>query len=207
MIVFLHTTSKLLERFEDLVRTYDSDIEIRHFVHEQLLKTASETGKADITAFETAVEKINELQPTTLICTCSTYGDACDNRTDIERIDKPVVAHLVNDYQKIGVVYTAKSTKEATENLIRNIAANAKKDIQIELIDCSEFWPYFEAGDHPSYHQSIAKKIMEVTDQVDVFFLAQASMEAAKSYLTNFEKKVYSSPEFGVKTYLTRFMH
>ncbi len=202
MIAFLHTTSTLLERFEDLVRKYDSDIEIRHFVQEKLLQTASETGKADITAFENAVEKIHELQPATLICTCSTYGDACDTRTDIDRIDQPVVEHLVNTYQKIGVAFTAKSTKEATENLIRNMALLAQKPIQIQFIDCSEYWQYFEAGDSTRYHQEIAKKITAESHQADVFFLAQASMEGAKDFLKPLDKEVYSSPEFGIKTYL-----
>ena len=52
--------------------------------------------------------------------------------------------------------------------------------------------------------KSIAKKIKSFENDVEVVFLAQASMEGSINYLKDFSKKIYSSPEFGIKEYLTK---
>ena len=65
-------------------------------------------------------------------------------------------------------------------------------------------YPYinYENNDFDSYTRSIAKTIKSFENEVDVIFLAQASMEGAKDHLQNFKVAVLSSPEFGVREYV-----
>ena len=63
------------------------------------------------------IELIKKENPSLLICTCSTYGEECDNDSSIYRIDKPIVEYIVQNFKKIGLVYTANSTKKVSENL------------------------------------------------------------------------------------------
>ncbi len=94
MIAFLHTSKIHVERFENLVRRFDKNSIMQHFVNEELLENALKNGKTDSFSFVNAVEKIRKYNPDLIICTCSTYGELSD-ANNIERIDKPIAQHIV----------------------------------------------------------------------------------------------------------------
>jgi len=204
MIAFLHTSNIHIDKFEKLVRKFNSDVTIKHFVNADLLNYALKNGKTDIKSFQKEVFKIKNENPDLIICTCSTYGKECDKTKDVERIDEPIVKFLVSNYTKIGLAYTANSTKEVSKNLILNMAKKRNKDIEIINCNCCSSWKHYETNDFENYAKSIAKKIESIENDVEAIFLAQASMEDSKGYLKDFSKKIYSSPEFGVKEYLTK---
>ena len=79
MIAFLHTSNVHIDRFEKLVRQFDTEIKTGHFVNEDLLKTALEKEHLDEKGFAAMISKIALEQPETIICTCSTYGELCNN--------------------------------------------------------------------------------------------------------------------------------
>ena len=202
MIAFLHTSKVHIERFEKLVKKYNKEIEIKHYVNEELLEYALLNGKVDSTLFNKEVNKIKENSPSLLICTCSTYGKECDKLSDVYRIDAPIVSFLVTKYEKIGLAYTANSTKEVSRDLILKIASGLNRKIDIINCDCSDFWKHFEEGDYLEYEKKIAEKVKLMESQIDVMFLSQASMEGAINHLSDFRKEILSSPEFGIKTLL-----
>jgi hypothetical protein len=204
MIAFLHTSSIHIDTFEKLVRKFDKNIEIKHFVNEKLLESALINGETDVVSFKKEIELIKKENPSLLICTCSTYGEECDNDSSIYRIDKPIVEYIVQNFKKIGLVYTANSTKKVSENLLLKISSELNKQIEISNCDCSEFWSYFEKKDFSGYEKGIAKKIELLESKVDVIFLAQASMEGAKKYLKQMKKEVLSSPEFGINELINK---
>ena len=198
MIAFLHTSPIHIDTFEKLVRKFDDNIEIKHFVNEKLLETALSNGETDVVSFKNEIELIKKEKPSLLICTCSTYGEECDNNSSVDRIDKPIIEYIVHNYEKVGLAFTAKSTKEVSQNLLLKISSELNKKIEILNCDCSEYWSYFEKEDFDGYEKGIAEKIKLMESKVDVIFLAQASMEGAKKHLTRISKEVLSSPEFGV---------
>lgn len=202
MIAFLHTSDVHIEKFEKLVRKYDKEITIKHYVNKELLDSALLNGTTDTISFCKEIEAIREDNPSLLICTCSTYGEESDNCEDVNRIDRPIVEYLVSNYSKIGLAYSANSTKVVSENLIYRVAADQDKKIEILNCDCSEYWIHFEQGNFVEYYKSIAREITLIESSVEVIFLAQASMEGAKKYLAEIEERVLSSPEFGVKELL-----
>jgi hypothetical protein len=202
MIAFLHTSGVHIPKFENLVREFNKNIEIKHFVNENLLSSALENGITDDKNFNNEVEKIKLFSPELIICTCSTYGASCDKNNDIERIDAPIAEFLTSKFKKIGLAFTASSTKEVSRALLLRIAAKKNKSIEIIDCDCTSSWKFYESNSFDSYEKSISDRITEIEDKVDVVFLAQASMEGAKKHLWNFSKAIHSSPEFGVKSYL-----
>lgn len=203
MIAFLHTSAVHVERFEKLVKKYNTTIEIKHFVKEDLLKIALETGSIAKDRFEKTIQNIQEIeQPALLICTCSTYGKLCEQLEQVHRIDQPIVEAIVAKYSKIAVAYTVNSTKEISKELIQRTAARQQKKISIIDADCSHCWTYFEKGDIAKYAWAIAEHLQAIHQDAEVIFLAQASMEGAKKYLQDIGCEVVSSPEFGVKAFL-----
>lgn len=202
MIAFLHTNKVHIKRFEALVKTVYPNLKTKHFVNKTILDNALLTGQTDTSTFNKEIELIRAEKPTLIICTCSTFGGESDKHTDVYRIDKPIITYLVENYSKIGLAFTANSTKVVSENLILKIALEKQKLIDVIHCDCSKFWPYFETGKIDDYAKHIAKHILSFESKVDVMFLAQASMEGAKDYLDTFKKDVFTSPEFGIKALL-----
>lgn len=204
MIAFLHTSRIHIERFENLVRKFDKEVGIKHFVNEGLLDYAMSAGKTDTQGFRQEVQSIKNEQPGLIICTCSTYGAECDQSADIERIDQPIVEHLVANYSKIGLAYTAVSTKIVSQNLIERIAKRQNKQVEIVDCDCSSAWMHYENQEFDQYHKTVAEQLRTYESAAEAIFLAQASMEGTKQHLTDFTKGIYTSPEFGIKRYLDR---
>ncbi|NJX15778.1 hypothetical protein [Tamlana crocina] len=201
MIAFLHTSKNLVERFEKLVRKFDKDIEIKHFVNEALLKEALESGETDSNSFKKEVDEIRKHNPNLIVCTCSTYGELSEEN-GVLRIDEPIVRYIVENYGKVGLVYTANSTKTVSANLIIKLADELNKNVEIIYCDCSSYWSRFKSKDFVGYEKGIAEKIKSIVPKVDVVFLAQASMEGAKRYLDDIGIEVFSSPEFGIQEFL-----
>jgi hypothetical protein len=204
MITFLHTTRVNVQRFEDLVRKYDPCIEIRHYVNEDLLQYALIQGKADGVAFREEAEQIRKESPGLIICTCSSYGDECDNVSGVERIDQPAVEYLVDKYDRIGLAYTVRSTVPISRRLIEKSALRSGKPVQVLLIDCSSCWRYLEEGDSARYEAEIANIVKNDASGAEAIFLAQASMEGAKKYLPLFTREVMASPDYGVQQFLKK---
>ena len=202
MIAFLHTSIVHIDRFEQLVRKYHSIIPIKHFVKESILQTALATGQLDKITFIKTIQDIQQTKPALIICTCSNYGQLCDQLPNVHRIDQPIVHHIVANYTTIALAYTASSTKIISLELLQQIAKQQDKKIHIIDCDCTHCWPYFEAGQLEKYEQEIAKTIRAKTNKAEVVFLAQASMEGVTAYLEDLEQMVLSSPEFGVKQFL-----
>jgi len=137
MIAFLHTSSIHIEKFENFVRKLNKDVEIKHFINEDLLSAALDNGVADTQSFSEEVSRMKALQPELIICTCSTYGEECDKNDAIERIDQPIAAYLVANFKKIGLAFTANSTKEVSKNLLLRLAKEKNKEVDIIDCDCS----------------------------------------------------------------------
>lgn len=204
MITFLHTSSVHIDRFDNLVKTFDQNIKVKHIVNSNLLSYALEHKKLDIKNFQQEVDAIKKDNPDLIICTCSSYGAACNDTNQVKRIDFPIADYLVKNYTKIGLAFTAKSTEEVSSNLLQEVALNQKKEIEIIPFDCTKSWKYFQKNDLDKYEKRIAKKVKKLAPEVDVVFLAQASMEGAKKHFIKLKQKVFTSPEFGIRTYLDK---
>ena len=206
MIAFFHTSAIHVQNFEALVRKYNKEVDIKHYVNEKILKTALSTGSVDREGFEDEIERIKKDGPKLIICTCSTYGMVSDIVPGVYRIDKPIAQHLVSQYDRIGVAYTAKSTLAISKKLLEDCAESLKKTVDIVEYDCSDYWEYFENGDMKGYEKGIADIIRLKKIDVEVVFLVQASMANAKNYLGDFKLGVVSSAEFGVKSLLEQVL-
>ena len=207
MIAFLHTLESNVDKFDKLAKKYASDQTVKHFVNENILSNALRTGQTDCAGFRSEIERIKLLNPELIICTCSSYGEACDRRADVERIDEPIVEYIVANYKKIGLAYAASSTLAVSSDLIRTTATIMDKEIEIYNIDCTDAWIHFQNKETETFGKKVAQKIKEEAGNVEVIFLAQASMEVAMKDLKEVNVKVLSSPEYGVKSYLTPLSH
>ncbi len=200
-IAFLHTSNIHVDRFQKLLSSINKNIDSKHYVNEVLLQDAL-AGKANEHLFYSEIHQIKKDKPELIICTCSSYGHLCNTNEMVYSIDKPVAKHLVNNFNKILLVYAAQSTKAISLRLLEQMAAESNKSVDFILCDCTSSWSYFENKEYELYQKDIASKIRSFESQADVIFLAQASMDGTQQYLSETTTEIYTSPGIGLKTIL-----
>ncbi len=198
-IGFLHTSKSHIKSFDNILSSLYPKIGSKHYVNKELLDFAIKYKKTDSIGFKNIITDIKKEKVDLIICTCSTYGEEVEKYNNVFRIDKPICEFIVNNYTKIGLVYTAKSTAIISKKLLKSVSKKYLKEITIIECDCTEQWTHFENENQAVYEKNISNSIKKIEHKVEVVFLAQASMEGVKKLLPNFKTDVFSSPRFGVE--------
>lgn len=201
-ITFLHTAVSHIDRFNKIVEDIDHAVEVKHYVNESLLNTALTTGLPDKEGFYNEILKIKKSTEGIIICTCSTYGSLCDKMENVFRIDQAVVEFIISNFSSVVIAFTINSAKKQSIELFENLSLELQKTIHIKELDCQHCWDWFEQNDIDRYEKEIAKQITKLNSDCEVIFLAQASMEGSKQYLSEEKFKIFASPTFGVRHYL-----
>ena len=83
-------------------------------------------------------------------------------------------------------------------NLLRQIASDTNRSLEVVEAVCEQAWQHFEAGDLDEYAAEIAKSIEAVAGPTDVVLLAQASMAPAAALVRHRGLTILSSPRLGL---------
>ncbi|WP_437575898.1 hypothetical protein [Sorangium sp. So ce887] len=212
MIAFLHTAGVHVETFSRLVRNVDDTIPVRHEVQESLLADALEAGAITDgirSATATVVQALASDGAKVVVCTCSTLGGVAEavpvSDCVVMRIDRPMAEQAVASGRRILVLAALRSTFEPTVALLRQIASDARRSIDVAEVLCGRAWRLFETGDYPGYAGEIAKTIEATALPGDLVLLAQASMAPAAELVRHLEIPVLSSSQSGVDAAVSRY--
>jgi hypothetical protein len=107
--------------------------------------------------------------------------------------------------RRIVVVAALASTFKPTLALLRQVAADAKRSIEVVEVLSANAWPLFEAHDLAGYATEIAKSVEAAVQPDDLVLLAQASMAPAADLLGHLGIQVLSSPQLGVRAAMSRY--
>jgi Asp/Glu/hydantoin racemase len=102
---------------------------------------------------------------------------------------------------KIGVVATLWTTLESTSDLVLRRAALARREIGLTSRLCEGAFDALMSGNPNVHDESVARALKELSRQVDVILLAQASMARVANQLSDKDKKVpiLTSPELAMQ--------
>ena len=140
-----------------------------------------------------------------IMVTCSSIGPAVEAAAKligvpVLRVDQPMADKAATTGKKIGVIATLRTTLEPTADLISRRAALAGK--QIELISrlCEGAFDALMSGQPAVHDAKVAAALKELSQQVDVIVLAQASMARVVDTLAPEDKRVpiLASPAIAV---------
>lgn len=208
-IGFLHTADVHVATFDRLVAERAPGSRTVHDVRADLLDTARRVGLADpavATGIAHSIDALERRGADVIVCTCSTISGlaerpAAPTRPPVVRIDRPMAASAVRQARRIAVVAAVESTIEPTMELLREEAASAGADVEIESMPCFDAWPMFESGDLDGYHRFIAAHVDAIDESHDIVVLAQATMAQAAMLVAEPER-VRSSPVAAVEAAL-----
>ena len=212
-LTFIHTSAIMIPVFGELCAELLPDVEVVHTVDESLLKDIIAEKKPSKSTARRVVGHIITAEQAGADCimvTCSSIGPAADlglKLVDVPvvRVDEPMAVSAVGLGSRIGVVATLPSTLNPTAELIKSQAEKKSKEIDLTKKLCEGAFEAVISGDGVTHDKIVAAGIQELTSQVDVIVLAQASMARVVDNLPAENKRIpiLSSPSLAVEHLVT----
>ena len=207
-VICVHTAMALVEPLTKTFAELMPEVNVNHIADSSLIKEVIANNEVTPAVRRRLLAYYNaaaDAGADVVFNTCSSVGDVADYgntyaRIPVFRIDQPMAALAVQNYDRIGVISTLSTTLDPTCRLLQNEAKKADRTVTLVEGLADGAFAAGQSGDGETHDRLIAEAAAKIADKVDVFVLAQGSMarmELRLSELTG--KPVLSSPVLGVK--------
>ena len=194
----IHTSATLVPVFAQLCKDKLPGVETFNIVDDSLVKNIREAGSITPQIAERVANYIKSAESSgagQILVTCSSIGPAVEAGAKLVsvptlRVDQPMADQAVATGKRIGVIATLSTTLEPTADLIqrRAVIAGKKIDLTSKLVEGA--FEALMAGDGATHDTKVAAALKELSQQVDVIVLAQASMARVVEALKPEDKRV-----------------
>ncbi len=210
-LFLLHTSHTLVPVFQELTDKYfhGKDIKVFNIVDDSLIKNTIERGELTADTMRRVVDYICSAEAAGadfVLATCSSIGPAVETgatlcKIPVLRVDQPMADLAVETGTKIGVVATLSTTLNPSSDLVLRRAKLAGKEIQLVSRLCEGAFDALMSGKPEIHDEKVASVLVELSKEVDVILLAQASMARVVAQLSDEDKKILilTSPELAIK--------
>ena len=205
----IHTSATLVPVFADLCNKYLPGVKTFNIVDDSLIKNTIACGELTPATSRRVVNYAGSAQEAGadfILFTCSSIGPAVEmaaslTKVPVLRVDQPMADKAVQMGGKIGVIATLSTTLEPTTDLVKRRAAAAGKEIEIVSRLCEGAFDALMSGDAATHDKLVAGALRDLSKEVDVIVLAQASMARVVDSLDNSEKSVpiLASPALAIQ--------
>lgn len=204
----VHNSPMLAGVFNEIAARVMPDVRILHFVDESTIKNTIAAGYLQ----KSTMRQVIRLVGTTFdagcdvaMVTCSSIGRAVEMAAELYdqpvlRVDRAMAEAAVASATRIGVVATLPTTLDPTADLVRRVAAEQGKAIELIPHLCEGAFDAVMAGDGATHDRIVGEGLTTALADVDAIVLAQASMARVVASLPEGAVKapVLSSPELGM---------
>jgi Asp/Glu/hydantoin racemase len=203
-LALIHTSATLVPVFQQLCKIHLPSVKTFNIVDDSLVSGIRAKGSltADIARrVEAYITSAEAGGADYILVTCSSIGPAVEASAPfcgvpVLRVDQPMADAAVAAGRRIGVIATLSTTLEPTSDLVRRRATLAGREIELtsRLVDGA--FAALMAGDAATHDTLVAAALRELSSQVDVILLAQASMARVVDALPETDKRVpiFASP-------------
>lgn len=208
-VFIVHTSSVSVDDLTGLFAELAPSAVVRHIIDDSLLADVLANGGVTSGVSERLASyyAAAEMAGADLIFNqCSSVGDVADAAAaqvgvPLVRVDRRMAERAVEIGGRIGIIATLPTTMAPTSKLIRNVADEMGKQVEVEehLVDGA-----FEAlvdGDRETHNSMVIAAVKELAEHVDVVVCAQGSMVALLDRLADerIPVPVLTSPRLGVE--------
>lgn len=205
----IHNSATLVPIFTEIAaRVMPADVKLLHFVDESTIKNTIAAGHLQKSTMRQVVRLVGSTFDAgcdVAMVTCSSIGKAVEMAAELYdqpvlRVDRAMAEKAIATGARIGVVATLSTTLQPTADLIRRVAAEQGKDIEIVEHLCEGAFQAVMAGDGATHDRIVSEGLTEGMKGVDAIVLAQASMARVVASLPEgaVSAPVYASPELGM---------
>lgn len=203
-LALIHTSATLVSVFQQLCKTKLPHVDTFNIVDDSLVRAIGAKGAltADIARrVESYITSAEAGGADHILVTCSSIGPAVEASAPfcavpVLRVDQPMADAAVAAGKRIGVIATLPTTLNPTSDLVRRRAVRVGKDIELTARLVSGAFEALMAGDAATHDTLVAAALRELSAQVDVILLAQASMARVVDSLPEADRRVpiFASP-------------
>ena len=205
----IHTSATLVPVFQQLCNEYLPNVQVFNIVDDSLIKNVIKCGELKPDTARRVVNYAASAEAAGadfILYTCSSIGTAVETaatlcKIPVLRVDQPMADKAVQTGNKIGVIATLPTTLNPTTDLVKRRAVVAGKDVQVISKLCEGAFDALMGGDAAKHDTMVAAALRELSSEVDVIILAQASMARVVDNLDPADKKVpiLSSPSIAIE--------
>ncbi len=208
-LALVHTSATLVPIFAQLCKTKLPNVDTFNIVDDSLVRAIGARGSltADIArrvaAYITSAEAGGADR---ILVTCSSIGPAVEAAAPfaavpVLRVDQPMADQAVQTGRRIGVIATLPTTLIPTSDLVRRRAQLAGKEIELVSRLCEGAFEALMSGDAARHDTLVANALQELSTEVDVIVLAQASMARVVDAFPHVDRRVpiLASPPIAIE--------
>ena len=194
----IHTSATLVPVFAQLCKDRLPGVNVFNIADDSLVKNIIAAGglTAPIARRVAGYLESAELAGADYIMvTCSSIGPAVEagarlTGVPVLRVDQPMADQAVASGTKIGVIATLRTTLEPTADLIQRRAALAGKPIVLTSRLAKGAFDALMGGNPAKHDEMVSAALRELSLEVDVIVLAQASMARVVDTLAPADRRV-----------------
>jgi Asp/Glu/hydantoin racemase len=204
----IHNSPVLAPIFNEIAARIMPNVRLLHFVDESTIKNTIAAGylqKATKRQVIGLVGSAFNAGCDAALVTCSSIGSAVDMAAELYdqpvlRVDRPMAEKAVSIGTRIGVVATLSTTLTPTADLVRLVAQEQGKAVEIVEHVCDGAFAAVMSGDGATHDRIVGEALTDAMKGMDVIILAQASMARVVAALPEgaVAAPVLSSPELGM---------
>jgi Asp/Glu/hydantoin racemase len=194
----IHTSATLVPVFAQLCKDKLPGVDVFNIADDSLIKDVIRRGELTPQTAQRVAVHIASAEAAGadyILVTCSSIGRAVEAAAGqamvpVLRVDQPMADQAVQTGGKIGVIATLPTTLEPTADLIQRRAAKAGKKVTLTSRLCEGAFDALMSGDGAKHDALVAAALKELSQQVEVIVLAQASMARVVDSLSAADKRV-----------------
>ena len=205
----VHTSATLVPMFAELCSKYLPHVKTFNIVDDSLIKNTIACGELTPDTSRRVVNYAGSAQDAGadfILFTCSSIGPAVEaaamlTKVPVLRVDQPMADKAVQTGKRIGVIATLPTTLLPTSDLVKRRAAAAGKEIVLVSKLCEGAFDALMSGDAATHDKKVGDALKQLSTEVDVIVLAQASMARVVDTLSEADKKVpiLASPPIAIQ--------
>lgn len=206
-IYIIHTSLVSHNELNGLFKELAPDVKVNNIVDDSLLQDVMANGGLTpkiIARVCKYVEAAAQNGADLIFNQCSSVGEAIDIAAKlvsvpVVKVDEAMCEEAVVLGDRIGVVATVASTMLPSTNLVRRMAKEAGRDVEVvEYLVDGALDILMKEKNREKHNELVLKKIRQAEKECDVIILAQGSMTVLLPELTDIKKPIFTSPRLGV---------
>lgn len=204
----VHNSPLLAPIFNEIGARLMPGVKLLHFVDESTIKNTIAAGQLQKATMRQVIRLVGSTFDAgcdAALVTCSSIGRAVDMAAELYeqpvlRVDRPMAEKAVATGSRIGVLATLATTLKPTADLVRRVAEEQGRTVEIVEHVCPGAFEAVMAGDGATHDRIVAEGLTAAMRGMDVIVLAQASMARVVASLPEgaVAAPVLSSPELGM---------
>ena len=203
----IHAVNLTIRAMQPFLEKFIPGIEVVNLVDDTIQRENIRAGvgvipKRNYLKFANYAYNLQEAGADMILLACSTFNYAAELARPlidipIMQIDRPMMEAASAHGRRVGILATLATTVPSSERLLRIVAAEQKRDVEITTVLREEAFTALQKGDIDTHNAILLEEIEKLSKSVDSIAMAQLSMSALAPHLTATRVPVFNSGTTG----------